>query len=52
MDWEDYPRHEENRRVIDAAGKVIAGILTAALVATFLVWAWVGWYDVLPMFAE
>lgn len=36
----------------DAAGKVIGGILTAAVVGTFLVWACFGYFEVLPLFFE
>lgn len=35
MDWDEYPRHEENQQLIDAGAKLIAGIvgLTAIVVA-------------------
>lgn len=52
MDWDEYPRHEENRRLIDAAGRLITWGLTLALLATFAGWCWVGWFDVLPMFGK
>lgn len=52
MDWDEYPRHEENQQVIDAGGKVIAGILTLAIVVMFLAWACFGYFEVMPLFFE
>lgn len=52
MDWEEYPHHEENRQVIDAGAKLIAGILTLAIVAAVIGCAAFGWFEILPLFVE
>lgn len=52
MDGEDYPRHAENRQVIDAGGKVIAALLVAGVVLVAIGWALFGYCEVLPLLVE
>ena len=51
MDGEDYPRHAENRQVIDAGGRLIGALLVAGVALLAIGWGLFGWYEVLPLFA-